>query len=260
MASFSRSILSLALSARGRFDEAIEHAEEATRIAEEAGQRHRLAFAWRSLGEAHARRGDFARATAVLDRNLELCRTSEFHALLPATTSSRALALARDGRLAQALALADEAAGMPASRRLHTEEILVSLGAAYLLVGRADAAGIWANRARAESQAHRARGCEARAMHLMGDIASLGDRGSACEAAGRYGEALALAEDLGMRPLVAHCHAGLAKLYPPTDQHGQAQEHLITVTTMYRDMGMTCWLEKLEAEMKGPAGPSAPTC
>ena len=52
-----------------------------------------------------------------------------------------------------------------------------------------------------------------------------------------------------MRPLVAHCHLSLGKLYLRTGKREQAQEYLTTATTMYRDMGMTYWLEKVEAEM-----------
>ena len=70
------------------------------------------------------------------------------------------------------------------------------------------------------------------------------------DAPGYYREALALAGALGMRPLVAHCHLGLGKLYRRTGKREQAQEHLTTATTMYREMGMTYWLEKAEAEMK----------
>jgi hypothetical protein len=58
-----------------------------------------------------------------------------------------------------------------------------------------------------------------------------------------------LAGELGMRPLIAHCHLGLGKLYRRTGTREQAQEHLTTATTMYREMGMTYWLEKAEAEM-----------
>ena len=52
-----------------------------------------------------------------------------------------------------------------------------------------------------------------------------------------------------MRPLVAHCHLGLGKLYRRTAKREQAQEHLTAATTMYREMGMTYWLEKAEAEV-----------
>ena len=52
-----------------------------------------------------------------------------------------------------------------------------------------------------------------------------------------------------MRPLVAHCHLGFGKLYRRTGQHAQAQEHLTTATTMYREMDMRFYLEQAEAEM-----------
>ena len=67
---------------------------------------------------------------------------------------------------------------------------------------------------------------------------------------GYYREALALADTLGMRPLIAYCHLGLGKLYRRTDKREQAQAQLATATTMYRDMGMTYWLEKAEAEAR----------
>ena len=35
----------------------------------------------------------------------------------------------------------------------------------------------------------------------------------AAQAEAHYQQALALAEELGMRPLVAHCHHGLGRLY-----------------------------------------------
>ncbi len=49
-----------------------------------------------------------------------------------------------------------------------------------------------------------------------------------------------------MRPLVAHCHSDLGKLYQRTGKQQEVQEHFTTATTMYREMGMTYWLEKLE--------------
>jgi hypothetical protein len=52
-----------------------------------------------------------------------------------------------------------------------------------------------------------------------------------------------------MRPLVAHCHPGLGTLHRRTGDQAKAREHLTTATTMYREMGMTFWLEKVEAEL-----------
>jgi hypothetical protein len=47
-----------------------------------------------------------------------------------------------------------------------------------------------------------------------------------------------------MRPLIAHCHLGLGKLYRRTGKRDQAQEHLTLATAMYREMDMRFWLEQ----------------
>jgi hypothetical protein len=81
-------------------------------------------------------------------------------------------------------------------------------------------------------------GFAAHALHLLGDIATHPDRFDADRGEGHYRQALMLAEPRGMRPLVAHCHLGLGKLYRRTGQREQAREHLTTATTMYREMDM----------------------
>ncbi len=93
-------------------------------------------------------------------------------------------------------------------------------------------------------------GFTAHAQHLLGDIATHPDRFDAERGEAHYGQALALAAPRGMRPLVAHCHLGLGKLYRRTDKREQAREHLTTATTMYREMDMSFWLEQAEAEMR----------
>jgi hypothetical protein len=50
-----------------------------------------------------------------------------------------------------------------------------------------------------------------------------------------------------MRPLVAHCHLGLGKLYRRTGKRQGAHEHLTTATTMDHEMGMPYWLVQVEA-------------
>ena len=61
-----------------------------------------------------------------------------------------------------------------------------------------------------------------------------------------------MATQLGMRPLIAHCHLGLGKLYRCTGKRESAHEHLTTATTMYREMDMRFWLEQAEAESMEP--------
>jgi hypothetical protein len=63
-----------------------------------------------------------------------------------------------------------------------------------------------------------------------------------------YRQAMALADELGMRPLAAHCHLGLGRLYRRTGKGEEAQALLTTARTMLREMDMRFWLEKSEAE------------
>jgi hypothetical protein len=61
---------------------------------------------------------------------------------------------------------------------------------------------------------------------------------------------LALAGELGMRPLVAHCHLHLGRLSLKTGQGEQARQHLTTAATLYREMDMPFWLDQAAAEMR----------
>jgi hypothetical protein len=60
---------------------------------------------------------------------------------------------------------------------------------------------------------------------------------------------MTLATELGMRPLLAHCHLGLGNLYRGSGERPKAEEHLAAAAAMYREMGMTFWLEKAGAEL-----------
>src|SRR6185503_14708774 len=126
-----------------------------------------------------------------------------------------------------------------------------SLGRAALLLNRLDEAQSLGDRAVTHSQSHH--GVAAHAWHLLGEIATHPDRFDAASGEARYRKALALAEPRGMRPLIAHCHLGLGKLYRRTGSQEQAQEHLTTAATMYREMDMQFWLEQAEEGMKESA-------
>ena len=116
----------------------------------------------------------------------------------------------------------------------------------YLRAGRIGEASDLAREALELTRRLGARGNEAHALCLSGDIASTV---GAKDAEGYYREALALAGELGMRPLVARCHLGLGKLYRGTGQRQQAQEHLTIARSLFREMDMRFWVEQAEAEM-----------
>jgi hypothetical protein len=112
-----------------------------------------------------------------------------------------------------------------------------------------EAAMSTAERAAKLSAESRQRGNQAWALWMLGEGSAHRGDVAVDVAATHYREASRLATELGMRPLVAHCHLGLGKLYRRTDKREQAQDHLATATTMYREMGMTYWLEQAEAEV-----------
>jgi hypothetical protein len=57
---------------------------------------------------------------------------------------------------------------------------------------------------------------------------------------------MTLAIELGMRPLVAHCHLGLGRLDRRAGSVVKAQEHLASAAVLYREMGMRSWLHEAE--------------
>ena len=90
---------------------------------------------------------------------------------------------------------------------------------------------------------------EAYALWLLGEIAAHRTPPDIDQAAAHYHQALALAEELGMRPLPAHCHRGLGRLYAATGQGELARAELSTAIEMYKAMEMTFWLPETEAAL-----------
>ena len=62
-------------------------------------------------------------------------------------------------------------------------------------------------------------------------------------------QALALAEELGMRPLQAHCHLGLGKLCAKSGCRAEARTDLSAAIELYRAMEMSFWLPQAEAAL-----------
>ena len=126
----------------------------------------------------------------------------------------------------------------------------ISLSEAYLVAGREADARAAAQRALGLARQHKERGYEAYTLRLLSEIAACEDPFDIGEAEDHYRQALALAEELGMRPLTAHCHVGLGKLYRRSGDLRLAKEHLNNSVAMMREMEMGLWLERAEVELK----------
>jgi len=90
------------------------------------------------------------------------------------------------------------------------------------------------------------RGHQAYALRLLGVIAARREPPERDQAEAYYRQALVLADELGMRPLQAHCHFGLGTLYTKLGQREQARVELATAIDFYRAMKMTFWLPQAE--------------
>jgi class 3 adenylate cyclase/tetratricopeptide (TPR) repeat protein len=233
---------------------------EATRLVEESLRRekaqenpYRLIMACMGAGMVHLRRGDALAAMTPLERGLEVCQTFGLTALMfhgVAASLGGAYMLANRSEEATPLLrkVADQAAGMNAV----SDHLLgaIPLGHACLLTGRAAEAAELGTHSLDLARRHGQRGHEVYAHRLLGEVHARCDPPEVTPAAEHYRSALELADSLGMRPLVAHCHLGLGKLCLRTGKAKQSREHLTTATTMYREMDMRFWLEKAEAELR----------
>jgi tetratricopeptide (TPR) repeat protein len=127
--------------------------------------------------------------------------------------------------------------------------LLSTLGEAHLCADRLEEARTFATRALEHARTYQARGHEAYALRLLGNIATHREPPQVEEADASYHQALALAEALGMRPLVAHCHRGLGTLDRKLGRTEQARAALSTAVALYRAMEMTFWLPQAEAAL-----------
>jgi tetratricopeptide (TPR) repeat protein len=166
------------------------------------------------------------------------------------------LAYALSGRSAEALPLLEQVQIREETlAAMGGNSTMLRLGEAYLSVGHLNDAFQLVERAQRLSHGRKERGNLAWARWLLGEIATHREPPELEQAETHYREALALAEDLGMRPLQAHGHLGLGTLYAKTGQQAKARIELTAAIDLYQAMDMTFWLPLAEAALALTDGP-----
>jgi len=248
----SRLFLADLLAELGEFAEGIARGEEGVRIAETVDHPWSLIGALRSLGRLYLRKGDLKEAIAILERGRELCQAWKFPTWVYGIAANLGYAYVLSGRVADGLPLLEQGFEQPVSMGDRSGYVrrATYLSEAYRLANRTEDAVRLGVQALEFARDHQRRAEQPLALQVLGEIASHRDPPAVEEAEASFGEALALAGELGMRPLVAHCHLGFGKLYGRVGKRQEAREHLTTATAMYREMDMRSWLERAEAELR----------
>ena len=252
---FDRAWLIMSLAELGRFSEAARHEAEVIQIAE--ATEHAFTIGWAHFASSISRllKGDWAKARSLVEHWLAMLRTGNVAIHLPWAVAASAWALAQIGETNEALDRIREAEQLlegQAARGIvgHRGWGYSAVGHACLLLGRFDEAQRLGERAVEASK--RQPGFAAHAQRLLGDIATHPNRFDLESGTAHYREAMSLAERHKMRPLVAHCHLGLGKLFRRAGKPEQARENLATATTLYREMDMGFWVERAETSYDEP--------
>jgi class 3 adenylate cyclase/tetratricopeptide (TPR) repeat protein len=246
----SRAYLNWSLAELGEFAEGIVHGDEAVQIAEVmVDQPFTLCHAYLGVGLPHLYKGALSQAIAMLERSLGVCLAGDVQLLLPYVALHLGYAYALFGRVTEAVPLLEQAVEQSAAtKNIVLYPLLVAhLGEAYLLAGRIVDASQQARHALERSRDLKQRGHEAYALRLLGEIAAQRQPPDAEAAAAAYRQARTLADELGMRPLAAHCHLGLGTLYARTGRLEHARDELSAAMALYHAMDMTFWLSRAEA-------------
>jgi tetratricopeptide (TPR) repeat protein len=235
----------------GAFTEGLVMAAEGLRIAETVQHPFSVIDACHGVSMVYLRQGDVQRAIPALERSMGLCQDWHVPLFFPAVAAALGLAYTRAGRVAAGLALAEH--GVEQAVAVCRPRILafavIQLSEAYLLAGRLEEARQRAEQALALTRQYQLRGHQAWALWLLSESTARQASPALDLAIGHYRQALTLAEALGMRPLQAHCHHGLGRLYGQTGRRELARTELSTAIALYRAMDMTFWLPKVQAAL-----------
>jgi tetratricopeptide (TPR) repeat protein len=230
----------------GQFTECKRLQAEAVEIAETMKHPVSLMFAYGVASIGYVRQGDVQQAIPRLERSRTLCQTHDIMLNYLPILALLGLSYALAQRDAEARELLDEVMPNRASMRRTARPTFIE---ALFLTGRVDDALAYATESLDRYPPEQSKRFGARIFRLLGDMHAYQNPSDVETAKTHYQQALALATELGMKPLQAHCHRGLGKLYYQTGQAEQARTELSTAIEMYRDMDMTFWLPETEAAL-----------
>jgi tetratricopeptide (TPR) repeat protein len=231
----------------GEFPEAIAVEGDVIKLAEAINQPFATQLTCWWIGRARARKGDFQQAIARLEIAERLTREWDIILMRPAAVTSLGFAYASAGQSNAAVTLLDEALGLLPKAYLWSGGGW--LGEGLLRLNRVEEASRVATDDLRLATKIGARADEAWALRLLGEIHTQAACLDPKQAGENYGRALALARELNMRPLVAHCHLGMGQLHQRLGRLSEARAEFSQATELYRQMDMQFYLKQAEVEL-----------
>jgi tetratricopeptide (TPR) repeat protein len=187
----------------------------------------------------------------MLERAVGLCQEAEFPSWFPWMAAALGAAYTLAGRIADAVPLLTQGIEQArATPRVIDEAVCgLSLAEAHARAGHLEAAHALAERMLTLARRHQERSNQAYALRLLGEIAARREPPEIEPAETYYRQSLALADELGMRPLMAHGHLGLGTLSLKIGRPKEARAELAAAIDLYRAMEMIFWLPQAEAAL-----------
>ncbi len=243
--------LAFTLAELGEFDMAGSYLEKAHRAAEASGHAYTQTIARTLAGLVWLRRGQLEQALPALQRSLDACREKSLDVWRPIPSSLLGVACVLLGRIEEGLHLLED--GVTLTEELGVRAYLslwtANLGEGLLAAEQVERARTVAQRALELALRHKERGHQAWALRLLGDVAMTTDATGSSEAEAYYDQALVLAQELAMRPLVARTHLALGRLLRLQGERDRAEDHLATALGLLREMDMRFWLTRAAEEL-----------
>jgi predicted ATPase/class 3 adenylate cyclase len=244
----SRALLGALRADQGRSDDAMQLCAEAVRVAESLRRPYSVAYATIWFAYVALTQGKLDDATRLCQTGLTLASETDIRFFLPFCHAGLGRAAMLAGRVADAVSLIREGKTEQLSMgfRYNLPLIAVWLAEALALNGQNSEAMAELRDALKLAIEAGERLNESRIYRILG-LTSADHQ----DAENWYKRGITLADAIGAKPELAHGHADLARRYRQSGKTEQAAKHFATAATMYRDMRLTYWLERANAELQG---------
>jgi class 3 adenylate cyclase/tetratricopeptide (TPR) repeat protein len=235
----------------GEFEDALQLEQESKKLMEVVNHPFASSLIHMAAGRIAAAKGDFKHAIRQLEVALHLTDDWGLSVNRPMIVPVLGRCYAAAGRVHDALPLLEEGLGCAGRDTVWYQFASWQLCEGLLRMGRTVDAQRMAADALHVTTSIGARGGQAWALWLSGEMRLPADSEGLVEAEQFLRRAQALSQELGMRPLSAHCCFSMGRLYRRIAGEREACEELTSARAQYRELDMQYYLRQAEDALAG---------